>query len=120
MTHEERIAICKICSNRTFDSRYGMICKLTNAKAVFETSCPSYQKDDVEIHKLKQREIEEVEEKKVGDVGLLMKGGILLLASVVVLVVTDGGWFFYGAMVVGMYLMAKGLNGRDLFKSRDY
>lgn len=46
MTREEHLKYCKICINREFDPKQGLICGLTKKIADFEETCPSYLKDE--------------------------------------------------------------------------
>lgn len=45
MTREERLAFCRICTNRKFDMRVGLTCSLTGKVADFEEDCPAYCND---------------------------------------------------------------------------
>ena len=42
MTKEERIKICKKCSNHILDERYGILCGLSNNFANFQDSCKDF------------------------------------------------------------------------------
>jgi hypothetical protein len=46
MIRAEQLKFCKICLNRTLSKERGLICKLTNEKADFETNCSSFSKDE--------------------------------------------------------------------------
>lgn len=45
MTREERLKFCKVCHNRKFDIKQGIICGLTDTPADFETACSSYSEN---------------------------------------------------------------------------
>lgn len=45
MTRDQRLAICKTCTNRQLDPQRGLICSVTLAQADFMGSCPDYEKD---------------------------------------------------------------------------
>jgi len=47
MTHEERLKSCLICTNRDFNPRLGIVCRLTNAVAHFENHCPEFHVDPI-------------------------------------------------------------------------
>ncbi len=46
MTRDEHLVFCKKCLNRSFDSKQGVICKLTGKIADFEDSCKDYALDE--------------------------------------------------------------------------
>ena len=58
MTHEERIALCKICSNRSFDSKLGIACSLTGRRPDFIGTTKDFMRDEHEIEKELKREEE--------------------------------------------------------------
>lgn len=45
MTRTEQLVFCKKCTNRDFNLTEGVLCKLTGAKATFESTCPDYELD---------------------------------------------------------------------------
>jgi len=49
MTRRDQLEFCKICLNRTFSPKQGIICKLTDDVAKFKYSCKDYKKDSVAI-----------------------------------------------------------------------
>ncbi len=46
MTREEHLKYCSVCVNRKVGPNHETICRLTNAKADFDPTCPSYQFDN--------------------------------------------------------------------------
>lgn len=48
MNLEERLKFCKLCENKRFDFDQGLLCKLTNQKPAFDSSCPSYNENPYE------------------------------------------------------------------------
>lgn len=46
MTREQRLEFCNKCTNRAFNPKSGVTCKLTGALADFENSCESFQLDN--------------------------------------------------------------------------
>lgn len=60
-TVEERLALCKVCTNRTFNMEQGMLCTLNNEKPNFSNFCIDYyndekeQKRQLELHPPKQK-----------------------------------------------------------------
>jgi len=49
LSRTEQLEYCKTCINRTFSSKVGIICKLTQEKASFNTTCDSYIADKKSI-----------------------------------------------------------------------
>ena len=45
MKREEHLIYCRVCRNRKFDPKQGVICSLTNQIADFDPTCPSYDED---------------------------------------------------------------------------
>lgn len=50
MILEERIAVCKTCSNRALNAEIGLVCSLTDAKPEFEDHCETYTEDIAAIN----------------------------------------------------------------------
>lgn len=46
ITREEQLKYCSVCRHRAIGPDYETICKLTNAKADFDPTCPKYDFDD--------------------------------------------------------------------------
>ncbi|MDD3686764.1 MAG: hypothetical protein PHE56_08360 [Bacteroidales bacterium] len=64
MTREERLIICKKCTNRKPDLDLGLICSLTGAKADFESICNDYIQDELVAKQENEKQIEkEIAEK---------------------------------------------------------
>jgi hypothetical protein len=55
LSRKEQLKYCKVCENRTFSKREGIICKLTNLKADFEANCDNYTGDQKTINNFNQR-----------------------------------------------------------------
>lgn len=54
MTRQEHLQFCKICINQKFDSKQGIVCRLTNAIANFEDTCTTFEEDPILTEKEKQ------------------------------------------------------------------
>ncbi len=50
MTREERMKFCSVCDKSKFDTKKGILCSLTNAKADFEEECPDFTGNDEEVY----------------------------------------------------------------------
>jgi hypothetical protein len=54
MTREEQLQYCKICSNQSFSFEQGIICRLTNQQATFQTTCESFEQDLTKVDEQKR------------------------------------------------------------------
>ncbi|WP_108807662.1 RDD family protein [Aquimarina spinulae] len=54
MTRQEYLQFCKICTNQKFDSKQGIVCRLTDAIANFEDTCTTFEEDPILAEKEKQ------------------------------------------------------------------
>ena len=75
MNREEHLVFCKTCINKKMD-RQGLICKLTNEKAIFDKECVNYKNNGSEkdhINKIKTQN---------NDLGLLGSWQMALLLSI--------------------------------------
>ncbi len=48
MTLEDRLKYCKVCKNRSFDIKSGILCNLTQKKPQFEETCDTYDENEYE------------------------------------------------------------------------
>lgn len=55
MTRSDQLKFCKVCLNRTFSTKEGIICKLTNSKANFINTCSEYDKDIKTVNSLEHK-----------------------------------------------------------------
>jgi uncharacterized RDD family membrane protein YckC len=42
MTREQQLGYCKVCTNRTFNIQFGIVCGITNQPADFNPTCPNF------------------------------------------------------------------------------
>jgi len=52
---DQKLAFCKQCQKRSFDSTIGMVCSLTQRKPDFIDSCATYVADPKEVQKQANR-----------------------------------------------------------------
>ena len=45
MNRKARLSYCNTCNNKSFNSKYGIVCGLTNEIPEFENECPDYDKN---------------------------------------------------------------------------
>jgi uncharacterized RDD family membrane protein YckC len=55
MTREDHLNFCSICTNRKLHLQHGLICKLTDAPADFESTCSFFNEDAEQKSKHEQR-----------------------------------------------------------------
>ena len=54
MTLEDRLKYCKVCKNRGFDIKSGILCNLTQEKPQFEETCDTYDENEYERRRQKE------------------------------------------------------------------
>lgn len=64
MTREQQLQYCKICRNQSFSFDHGIICRLTNEQAAFQTECEHFEADPVLAGKQQLREREKQQKQK--------------------------------------------------------
>lgn len=133
MTREEQLYFCKRCSNRQFDTKRGLICKLTNDYATFEVECEQYEADPTAIKDNDRwdAQINEREEKErtmgLAAIGikngtaagvLITFGGFTWLVLGVVLLESIFLWSI-GMMVAGIILLVKDRSDKAKLKRQN-
>ena len=123
MTRAEQLKYCQICLNRTFSNQEGIICKLTNQKADFNTQCPTFEKDVDAYYHQKLIEMKRQGSRMPKDyVFGLEKYGIKngIVAGIALLII-GFGWFFIGLkydfifwyplilIIVGLFVLVGGI-----------
>lgn len=111
MTRDEYVRICKTCSNRKFDPRQGVVCKLTNEIASFNGQCGSFILDSVsqkQEESYASHEIVDNHSTKGAGVGLMIIGAVLCGGGIVA-TVANFGFIFYGAILGGGGMFIRGL-----------
>ena len=111
-TRKEHLTYCKVCENRTFSGKEGIICKITNAQANFESTCDDYSGDEKTINNFNQRHnfnnrinditfgLDNIGIRSGFKVGLLLIGGSVIFFMLFIF--TDG-FLIYSII---MFLMA--------------
>lgn len=93
MTREQQLTFCKVCTNRKFDSKQGIICGLTRNQADFENYCEHYEEDSY----LKGLEERQAKSKEL--ISLTVSRGTRFLNRVL-------DFFFISAFTLGFGLVA--------------
>jgi hypothetical protein len=100
MTREERLEYCKVCTNRSFDPKHGIICGLTNKVADFDCECPEYNPDNDAIASSERvKAIRKDETKSTinkGRIALFVIGGLYILTGFLEAYVLPNNDILYG------------------------
>lgn len=57
MELKERLEFCKICENKKFDSKIGIVCSLTDLKPIFISKCPDFIVDNDQLKRIESSKI---------------------------------------------------------------
>jgi hypothetical protein len=123
MTPDERLNYCRVCHNRKMNPAIGLVCGLTNAKPVFDPSCPDIKVDQAEASRLVklEREAKEGDDPAVGGTSLERKAISMGVVGGIIMIVVAAVWFFAGLAagyvffyppilaVIGIYAIVKGV-----------
>ena len=129
MDKEYRLQFCQVCTKRTYSGQHGMICNLTNEKAVFENLCKDFTEDTAEKLNL-QKENEQNIKSAIyeGTFGLSVIGiksgitaGILLiaigLATIFATVLLFGVLSLWSFLIIIFGIFAL-INGKSIQKKK--
>ena len=121
MTRDEHLRFCKKCTNRTLDTKKGLICKLTNEQADFEGNCPDFNEDETVketvyldmdnprdnggILKLEKEDLEEIKGYENLTYALLGGLGMVCVSALLWAMVTVSTGYQVGYMAVGVGLI---------------
>ncbi len=78
MERSKRDKICKTCSHNKMDTRYGILCGLTDNLANFETTCRNYNEAKNLDTVIKHRPLKEVKPKGKKGIGSVIGGGFVI------------------------------------------
>jgi hypothetical protein len=127
MTREQHLSFCKVCKNKKFDPRLGIICGLTGAIANFENECTTYEYNKEDALKqlgealhfaggstLAGDPVDGNKNKTLG--GIWFFGGILLTLITFALIDELGfGIISTGAILNGIRLYDKGVQQERIY-----
>lgn len=86
MTREEHLKFCAVCTKRSFNPKFGIVCSLTQEVASFEGSCPDYSEDahEVNMQSLQKKELKSETNKQLnrGRIALFLVAGLYLLTGI--------------------------------------
>lgn len=90
---EHQLTFCEICRNKTFSSKKGIICQLTNEVAAFDHTCPEFDEDPTMKRKSElsneAKRIEEIRESTFGLSSFGIKNGTIAGVVYIILGVTS-------------------------------
>lgn len=99
MTVQEKLQICRICSQRTMDFNVGLLCGLTQAKPAWEDKCYDFKYDETEANRLAiLQKAAEGEEEYRGSFGMEKKGMSKGMLGGIVMMLIAAVWFVVGWM----------------------
>lgn len=76
LTEEQKLEYCRTCTKRKFTLKEGIVCSLTKRKPEFESTCPTYEMDEVAFKERKEQ-VEHMEAHELSEAtGGLSKVGI--------------------------------------------
>jgi hypothetical protein len=123
LSRAEQLEFCKFCKNRKFEMQQGIICGLTEKKAVFKYTCKDFSEDNLAIHR-EQVFREEVRLKnrpkdftfgldKMGIKNGIVAGSILIVISLTWIIVAYSAnlifWYSYVVLVMGIISLIAGI-----------
>ena len=82
-TDKQRLEVCKLCTNRTFDKNVGMVCSLTLAKPTFKSMCTDFNLDTKEYQKRVNEVIENGKNSKKKSVWAYIVTAIIVLRIII-------------------------------------
>ncbi len=87
MTREERMKFCSQCDNSKFDTKQGIVCGLTNAKADFEEECPDFtgNKEDVYVYSPPEEKKGLLVEKVMGFIELMTPKAGFFMSPIIII-----------------------------------
>lgn len=113
MTREEHLEYCKVCTNRSFDSKRGVVCGITNNIADFDIECPEYNPDSEAIASRERvKAIRKGETKSTinkGRIALFIIGGLYILRGFLEAYVLPFNDILYGYIDWGIAAVFIGL-----------
>ena len=121
MTLDERLNYCRVCENRKMNPAIGLVCGLTNAKPVFDPTCPDIKIDEQEADRLISLERTVAEEEfaesfDVNETAMNMGvwGGALMIVIAIAWLlsgVAEKYSFYYGPLLVlgGIIAILRGI-----------
>ncbi len=108
MTHEERIAFCKVCTNKRVDFERGIVCDLTSNLPDFEDNCKSYVLDEQALHRQAAIANNINDQSETADGQRDMIWGAIWCLGGLFATLADIGYIFYGAIIFGGFQFIRG------------
>lgn len=127
MTRQQHLEFCTICHNQAFNTKHGVICKLTDQIADFKDECESFEKDEKKEELAFIKKMDSAGKPGTGDATDFEKnktnGTIWIALGIGVLLFTltvDGSPIVivpFGALIYGVTVYSKGVNQEKLWNA---
>lgn len=111
MTREEQLKFCSVCTKRSFNPKFGIICGLTGEKATFTGTCPDYDEDEREarINKEWKENLQEGTKKEInkGRNSLFVIAALYTFVGFVEAFIISGHMLLFGIIdwtIAGIFL----------------
>lgn len=108
MERAEQLKQCSVCLNKEFDRKQGIICKLTNAQADFEGTCPKFSLDKELELKTEQSKMPEKTTQFISknDKRFIIIAAIIILIGIIISIfnykrsIVEGALYFFSTVLL--------------------
>lgn len=115
MTRQEHLAFCSVCTNRSFNPKFGIVCGLTKEVANFDPTCADFKEDAAELRIAHEKVAEEklIEKKTINNrinkarIALFLIGGLYVIVGFLEAYVLPEHELLYGIIdwvVAGIFI----------------
>jgi hypothetical protein len=111
MTRQEHLAFCSVCTNRSFNPKFGIVCGLTKEVANFDPTCADFKEDAAELRIAHEKVAEEksIKQKTINKarIALFLIGGLYVIVGFLEAYVLPGHELLYGIIdwvVAGIFI----------------
>jgi hypothetical protein len=111
LTRQDHLAFCSVCTNRSFNPKFGIVCGLTKEVANFDPTCADFKEDAAELRIAHEKVAEEKSNKKKtiskARIALFLIGGLYVIVGFLEAYVLPGHELLYGIIdwvVAGIFI----------------
>jgi hypothetical protein len=111
MTRQDHLAFCSVCTNRSFNPKFGIVCGLTKEVANFDPTCADFKEDVAEMRIANEKVVEKQSEKtktiNKARIALFLIGGLYVIVGFLEAYVLPGHELLYGIIdwvVAGIFI----------------
>jgi hypothetical protein len=111
LTRQDHLAFCSVCTNRSFNPKFGIVCGLTKEVANFDPTCADFKEDAAELRIAHEKVAEEKSIKKKtinkARIALFLIGGLYVIVGFLEAYVLPGHELLYGIIdwvVAGIFI----------------